>query len=568
VIVKNGSNLFEATVNLRTLKVLVWRKVEGVQPTLLPEDWEAVRQLVRSDPDWLKAVRTRGIDKVNNVVCVPLPVGYLGTGTEEGHRLARVISFDSNGTKNYWGRPIEGLVALVDLDEAQVLSITDTGVVPVPRGPVDLNAESVGPLRRPPNRIDPTQEHGPSFRVRGQTIEWQKWFFHFRVDPRLGLVVSLVRYNDAGEFRSILYQGSVSEMFVPYMDPSETWYFRTYMDAGEYGLGKLSAPLQPGRDCPSNAVFFDAVFADERGVPYVAPRVACLFERYSGDIAWRHYESFHDASEVRRRTDLVLRHVAAVANYDYIFDWVFRQDGTIRIAVGATGTVQVKAVASRKMRDESFGRDTAYGRLVAEHTVGTNHDHFFCFRLDLDVDGRNNSFLLDRLKTRLLDTGPRRSLWVIDAQTALTESSAKFRINLEKPALWRVVNSEGRGALGHLSSYQLKPGTNAVSLMDSRDPVQRRAGFTDYHLWVTPYAPSERYAAGVYPNQGPLDAGLPRWTSANRPVRNTDIVLWYTLGFHHVVRSEDWPVLPTSWHTFELRPFNFFARNPALDLPE
>ena len=62
--------------------------------------------------------------------------------------------------------------------------------------------------------------------------------------------------------------------------------------------------------------------------------------------------------------------------------------------------------------------------------------------------------------------------------------------------------------------------------------------------------------------------GLPKWTAANRGIKNTDIVVWYTLGFHHVVRSEDWPVMPLAWNEFELRAFNFFARNPAVDLPK
>jgi len=37
---------------------------------------------------------------------------------------------------------------------------------------------------------------------------------------------------------------------------------------------------------------------------------------------------------------------------------------------------------------------------------------------------------------------------------------------------------------------------------------------------------------------------------------------------HHMVRTEDWPVMPVLWHGFEIRPFDFFDRNPALDLPE
>ncbi len=116
--------------------------------------------------------------------------------------------------------------------------------------------------------------------------------------------------------------------------------------------------------------------------------------------------------------------------------------------------------------------------------------------------------------------------------------------------------------------YQLKTKSIAVPMLSQDDFPQRRAGFTNHHLWVTPFHPRERYAAGVYPNQSKGGDGLPRWTSANRSIEDTDIVLWYTLGFHHAVRAEDWPVLPTNWAEFELRPFDFFQRNPALDLPE
>ena len=206
--------------------------------------------------------------------------------------------------------------------------------------------------------------------------------------------------------------------------------------------------------------------------------------------------------------------------------------------------------------------------MVAEHTVAVNHDHFFSFRLDLDVDGRDNSFRGDRLTPQRLEGGgPRKSLWVVASQTADRERDAQLRIDLEKPALWRVINPNVLGPLGYPVSYQLRPRTNAVSLLSPEDFPQRRAGFTDYHLWVTPYDARERYAAGTYPNQSKGGDGLPRWTSGNRAIVNTDLVLWYTLGFHDVVRAEDWPVLPTSWTEFELRPFDFFERNPALDLP-
>ena len=108
----------------------------------------------------------------------------------------------------------------------------------------------------------------------------------------------------------------------------------------------------------------------------------------------------------------------------------------------------------------------------------------------------------------------------------------------------------------------------ALTLMSPDDFPSKRAGFASYDLWVTPYSPDERWAGGSYPNQSKGDDGLPTWTAANRAIENTDILLWYTIGFHHVVRAEDWPVMPTSWHESQLRPFAFFPRNPALDVPK
>lgn len=505
---------------------------------------------------------------MEDVVCIPHTIGYHGITEEEGRRLVKVTCYDSHGVKNFWGRPIEGLIAVLDHDKKEVVKLIDTGVVTIPKAPVDFNKEAVGKLREPPNPISIVQSEGPSFKVSGNVVNWQKWRFHFRIDPRVGPVISLLGYNDNGKMRSIMYQGSLSELFVPYMDPGIGWFFKNYMDAGEYGVGKLASILQTGLDCPSNAIFFDAVFADDWGNPYNKQRVACLFERYSVDIAWRHYETVYRQTEVRKSIDLVLRLIIAAGNYDYIFDWVFRQDGTIKIAIGSTGISQVKAVSSRSNTDDKGKHDTAYGHMVADNTVAINHDHFFSFRIDLDVDGQKNSFLIERLKIKQLgDESPRRSVWVVDTQMADTEQSAKLRINIEKPALWRVINPNVLGPLGYPVSYQIKPKTNAVPLLSMDDFPQRRAGFINYHLWVTPYNPLERYAAGMYPNQSKGGEGLPKWTSANRPIQNTDIVLWYTLGFHHVVRAEDWPVLPTVWSEFEIRPFDFFQRNPALDLP-
>lgn len=569
VIVKQGSNTYEAVVSLSKKTVLSWKYVAEVQPSFIDDDWLIAQKIVRANPEWQSAVRKRDIKDLSKVVCIPLTTGFFGNAENHGKRLFKVITFDGRGTRNFWARPIEGLIAIVDVNRREVVDVIDTGVIPIPQTSADFTAHAIGKRRLVPTPIAISQPKGPSFKIKGNEVSWQKWRFHMRIDPRLGPILSLVSYKDNGRFRSILYQASVSEMFVPYMDPSLGWYFRAWLDAGEFGIGNSVSPLQPGLDAPLNASYFDAVFADQNGSAYTKKRAACIFERYSGEISWRHHDHINGQLESRPARELVLRLISSIGNYDYIFDWVFRQDGSIKVAIGSTGIVQIKAVPSQVATSSRGQLDTSYGRLVAPGTVAVNHDHFFSFRMDFDIDGPENSLLIDRLTAVTLEPeNPRRSIWVLKPEVALNEANAKLRINLKKPAMWRVINKNVKGKLGYPVSYRLMSKQNAISLLASDDYPQRRAAFTDNHLWVTPFNSKERYAAGTYVNQSRGGQGLPKWTLQNRSILNTDIVLWFTLGFHHVVRSEDWPVMPTGWHEFELRPFDFFDRNPALDLPK
>jgi primary-amine oxidase len=567
VVLRQAHKTFEVVVDLHARRVVSWQEIPGAQANLTLEEIVDAGEAVKQNPDWQAAMRSRGIKDFDTIECEGNSPGYFGTPEEQGRRLQYVTCWARRGLWNDYARPIEGLIVLWDADAKKVMRIIDTGAVPVSRAPADYDPESVGPLREIPTPIQVVQPLGPSFRLNGGEVSWQKWSFHFRLDPRVGPVVSNVRYADEGKSRSVLYEGSLSEIFVPYMDPSEGWYHWTFMDAGEYPIEGFGTPLELGADCPENAVYFDSVFADARGIPQRVRRSVCLFERYAGNPAWRH--KFNDGVvESRRRRDLVLRAIATYGNYDYIFDWVFRQDGTIRVDVAATGMDAVKAVGPRTATEDTDGSAQAYGRFIAENTVAPNHDHFFCFRLDLDVDGVANSFVKEDIHTeRLPDDHPRKSLWVSTPKTLASEQQAKLLINLAKPALWRVVNPAVKDSLGLPVSYQLAPGYNIMSLLLPDDYPQLRAAFTQYHVWVTPYRAEERYAAGDYVTQSHGGDGLPAWTQADRPIENTDLVVWYTLGIHHVPRPEDWPVMPTVWGGFELRPYNFFTRNPALDLP-
>jgi primary-amine oxidase len=210
--------------------------------------------------------------------------------------------------------------------------------------------------------------------------------------------------------------------------------------------------------------------------------------------------------------------------------------------------------------------DEKYGRLIAPGRVGINHSHFFSFRLDLDVDGAANTLMVDRLRPqRLPADNPRRSIWTVESTPAATEKDAKRHSTMMEPEIWRFVNPGMIGTYGGPVGYQVE-GHSAMTLLAPDDYMQRRAGFTDHTLWVTPYERRELYAAGDYPTVSTAGDGLPTWTAANRAIANTDLVAWLTMGFHHVPRPEDWPLMPVAKHSFEIRPVGFFTRNPAIDL--
>jgi primary-amine oxidase len=563
VAIRHDRKMYEGVIDLDKRTVLAWKNVKDVQPQLLDTEWLLSQVIVRTNKDWRAAIAKRGIKNFKTVFCFPVFPGNFDRPLDKDNRRLGVVGCYDTGSKHgLWGRPIEGLIAIVDYDDREVVELVDTGVVPIPAGGPGTNKDQ--PVAMPAS--------GPAtqrFKISGSWIDWDKWRFHLRIDPRVGPVLSQVSINDGEQQRSVLYQASISELFVPYMDPTENWYFRTYLDVGEYGIGASGVPLRPGTDCPADSALIDGHFLSDSGKVQTKNGIICVFERITGDAGWSHFEITQSGSELRRHTELVVRFIVWLGNYDYVLDWVFTETGSIKGRVGATGIVQIKGVNAQTMQDENAAEENAYGRLIAPGLSAINHDHFFNFRLDLDVDGTQNDMLIERLQRTNLDpekTGtPRRQIWQVASTVAKKESDAKLNVDPARPALWRVASPDNTNYVGNPTSYQLTPGAVTRTLMDNAEIAHRRAAFTDYNLWVTPYRADERYAAGVYPNRHPGGAGLPEWTAKDRSLEGQDIVLWYTIGMHHVVRAEDWPIMPMVQHQFELRPFDFFDYNPTVD---
>src|SRR6185503_10586219 len=231
-------------------------------------------------------------------------------------------------------------------------------------------------------------------------------------------------------------------------------------------------------------------------------------------------------SETRRARELVIFFYTAVGNYDYAISWIFHQDGTLALDAALTGIMLPKGV---KQTVSDRHDDSQFGHLVAANVVAPHHQHFFNFRLDLDVDGTKNSAV--ELNTRTSAGGPDDLNGMTMEETVLaSEHEAQRDLSMQSARKWAVVNPSVKNKLGHNSAYILVPGENSMPYASPHSSVRKRAGFINHHLWVTRYAPTEMSAAGPYPNQSEGGDGLPRWVSDDESIENQDIVLWYTMA--------------------------------------
>lgn len=558
----NGAT-YELTVDLEGGAVESWERVEGVQPLATVEELAEAEDLVKADPEFRRALARRGIEDFDAVQIDAWPAGNFGDPAETG-RLARCVAFLKPGpAASEWAHPVEGLIALVDLTRFEILRIDDHGVVPVPAETGDFDpaaAEAaMGGLRTDIRAFEVTQPNGPSFEVEGNVVRWQNWELHVGFTAREGLVLNEVAYRDGDERRSILHRAALSEMVVPYGDPSPTHYFKNAFDAGENGLGIAASSLTLGCDCLGEIHYFDATTNNGTGDPVPIRNAICMHEEDIG-VLWRHIEWRTGEGEVRRARRLVISFFAAVGNYDYGYFWYLHQDGSIEFEVKLTGVLSTGAVAP----DE----EPRHGVLVAPGLNAMVHQHYFNVRLDFDLDGTDNSVVeVHSEPTPPGPDNPHGNAFEFRRRTFATELEAQRRLDPASARWWEVINPNRRGRLGYPVGYRLVAGENAVPYAQPEAAIMKRAAFIDRHLWVTPYEPSELYAAGDYPSQHPGGAGLPEWTAADRNIDDTDVVVWYTFGHHHVPRAEDWPIMPVARIGFMLKPTNFFTRNPSLDVP-
>ncbi|KAE8677671.1 amine oxidase family protein [Hibiscus syriacus] len=194
----------------------------------------------------------------------------------------------------------------------------DRLMVPVPKADsTDYRESSQPPFGPELKGIMVVQPDGPSFTVDGGRVRWANWDFHLSFDARVGPIVSLAAVYDTEKqrFRRVKYREFVSELFVPYIDLTEEWSYRTFFDAGEYGHGQCAVPLGTVRRTQFS---WTHLFPAAMGCPLRS-------------LTFSPSSNAMPVTEVRPDVSLVVRMVSTVGTYDYINDWEFRQIGSIKV---------------------------------------------------------------------------------------------------------------------------------------------------------------------------------------------------------------------------------------------
>jgi primary-amine oxidase len=561
---REDGQAYRGTMSLAAGAVTRWEHLPGVYPNMTVDEWHECDAMLRAHPAVVAALARRGVTDMSLVL---IDVWAYGAAlVPERYRGLRVGWADvwhrSSENGNPYAHSVSGMHPVVDLNRMELLELEDSPPGGAAAGPSGVMGEYLPELVPVPLRevkpLQVSQPAGVSFRLEGRLLSWQNWELRLGFTHREGLVLHQVGFRDGGRLRQVAHRMSFAEMVVPYRDPTPDHYRRTAFDIGEWGLGFLTTSLELGCDCLGEITYLDAVVHDSRGEPVTIPNAICIHEEDSG-ILWKHVDDRAGSASRRARRLVVSFHVT-VANYEYLVYWRFYQDGSIECEVRATGIMVTSYFPE--------GRQPPYGTLVDERTYAPFHQHFIVARLDLDVDGPANTvYATESEAARASEQDPYGLGLTIRSSALRTESEGVQDYDWGVQRGWKVVNDNVSNGLGTPVGYKLVPAASFPPLIDRASPAFQRAEVIGHTLWVTPYAANERWPCGEFPNLSSRDAGLPRWTAQNRSIENTDVVLWYVFGIHHITRPEDWPVMPVDTVSFWLKPFGFFDRNPALDVP-
>lgn len=553
---KERPGVWMVIVSLETNAIVSRRHFPTAKSAFQVEQLLDVERVVKADPRFIEACRKRGITDMTGVCVDSWSGGNFGDPDEAGHMVSYAHCWlRLRANENFYAHPIDGLNVAVDVRTGEVLRIDDHGGPPIPMAEINYDPEFLPPPREPLKPLNVTQPEGTSFTMDGNAIAWDRWTLMIGFSPRDGIILHDIRY--AG--RPIVRRAALAELVVPYGSPERGHYRKNIFDIGEYGFGKFNHSLKLGCDCLGAIHYLDSHYCGLDGGLITIEKGICIHEEDTG-ILWKHWDFRADRTELRRGRRLVISCVNTVGNYEYAQYWYLDQAGEISFEVKATGIVNTMACEP--------GQPSKYVNEVAPGLTAPIHQHIFCARLDMALDGGGNSVVEVNSFAEPVGPDNLHGNGFYATETVLrTELEAGRRASAETHRTWKVINPNKLNAVGKPVGYRLHAKDCVTPFLAEDGPSGIRSNFIRNHIWVTPYNEEERYPAGEYVCNSDGSDGLAEIAKQNRPVENTDIVVWHCFGLHHVVRPEDYPVQPCMSAGFALMPSGFFNLNPSNDLP-
>uniref|UniRef100_A0A0W0FKR5 Amine oxidase n=1 Tax=Moniliophthora roreri TaxID=221103 RepID=A0A0W0FKR5_MONRR len=579
---------------------------EGVQPQISVEELIDCEAVVKADKRVQEYAKAVGVEP-DQIFCDGWSIGY-DDRFPHTRRIQQALVFARfSRHDNLYAHPMD-FIPVIDANSREVLHIefpphyskTPNGhVLTAPKtGPPKLeedalaasNRERIPPPRKAfdflPDLMAETEENfkpreglkplhilqpeGVSFTMNGHELEWQNWKMHIAFSHREGVVLSTITYNDNGEIRPIIYRLSLAEMVVPYGAPEHPHPRKFAFDSGEYGMGTMANELSLGCDCLGQIHYLPGAFVGHNGKAIIIKNVICIHEEDNG-VLWKHtdYRPGGRSQTVRRRR-LVVSMVCTLANYEYIWNYHFYQDGSIEAEIRLSGILQTYVARP----DEP----NPHGTTVAPGINAQNHQHLFSYRIDPMIDGLFNTVVeTDIIPLPDAPTGSDANFAgnAFIAKDTIISSESSRPYDFEKERRWRIVNPERT----HYSSG--KSVGYAVGIKGGVTPVMarsdgwalKRASFIQHPFWVVKDVEGPKggrvWPAGKYLPQTrdePEDS-LSKWVAGGKSVEKEDLLVYLTVGTTHIPRPEDWPVMPVEHLNITLKPQSFFIKNPSMDVP-
>ncbi|XP_063780739.1 amiloride-sensitive amine oxidase [copper-containing]-like [Pseudophryne corroboree] len=424
----------------------------------------------------------------------------------------------------------------------------------IPRGAFKTRTDIHGPKICEPQ--------GKRYKVLGNYVEYAGWNFAYRISASTSLQIYDIQYND----ERVAYEVSIQEAIAFYSGVTPAAMQSKAMDSG-WGMGSVNHELAKGIDCPEVATYKDIYHFYDTDQPVHLKNALCIFELPTGMALRRHFNSDYSGgynffAGVENHV-LVVRATSTVYNYDYIWDFLFYQNGVIEVKVHATGYIQASFFTPDGLN---------YGSKVYNHVLGNLHTHLVHYKVDLDVAGTENSFETITLKYENISNPWSPGHFIVQSRmertTRKSEMQACFRFGSPLPRYLMFRNPNKKNKWGHDRSYRIQYNSHAHSVLPRGWNEEKGISWSRYSLAVTRHRDSEMTSSSPYNQNDPWEPAVKfeKFIRNNEEIVNQDLVAWVTVGFLHIPHAEDIPNTSTPGNAvgFYLRPFNFFNEDPSV----